>query len=234
MARRTVLIIEDDHAIRRGIVDAVAFSGFDTLEASTGPTGLKTALECTWDILLLDLLLPGMDGLEILSELKRARPTAPVIILTARGEESDRVKGLELGADDYVVKPFSIRELLARMEAVLRRSPERPTDVPQISITGATVDFSLSEIRFEDGERIEISERESELLRYLAIHADRVVTRDELIFRVWRLNPKSVHTRAIDMHIARLRSKLRDDSAMPEVIKTVRGKGYMFVAQECG
>lgn len=232
MARRTILIVEDDPPIRQGLVDAVTFAGFDTLEAATGPQGLKTALECTWDLMLLDLLLPGLDGLDVLQEVKQVRPTAPVIILTARGEEEDRVKGLFLGADDYVVKPFGIRELLARIDAVLRRSPERPLDVTELTVAGAIVDLARWEVRFDDGTSETLSEREAELLRYLAIHAGRVVTRDELIFRVWRLNPKGVHTRAIDMHVARLRSKLRDDSGTPRILMTIRGKGYMFRPRE--
>jgi len=126
MAARKILVIEDDAAIRRGIVDALRFHSFEPLEAGNGNDGLKLALGSECDLILLDLILPGMLGLDILKELRQARPTLPVIILTAKGEEADRIQGLKLGADDYMVKPFSIRELLARIEAVLRRSPERP------------------------------------------------------------------------------------------------------------
>jgi DNA-binding response OmpR family regulator len=126
-----ILTIEDDAAIRRGIVDALSFAGYEVLEAADGPGGLRIATSREFDLLLLDMVLPGKPGLDILREVRNVRPTLPVIILSARGEERDRVNGLKLGADDYVVKPFSVDELLARVEAVLRRSPSRPTDVSE-------------------------------------------------------------------------------------------------------
>jgi DNA-binding response OmpR family regulator len=186
------------------------------------------ALRRNYDLLLLDLVLPGKSGLDILREVRGVRPTQPVIILTARGEESDRVEGLRRGADDYVVKPFSVRELLARVEAVLRRSPERPTDVHEISLPAGTADLERREVRFADGQRAELSEREVELLRYLAAHHGRAIARDEILANVWRISPQGLSTRTIDMHVARLREKLRDDSEAPQVLLTVRGKGYMF------
>jgi DNA-binding response OmpR family regulator len=158
------------------------------------------------------------------------RPAQPVILLTARGEENDRVEGLRLGADDYVVKPFSVKELLARVEAVLRRSPERPREMSTIGLPGAIADLARFEVRFDDGERIELSDKEAELLRYLATHAGRVISRDELLRRVWQLEPRGVNTRTIDMHITRLRGKLRDNAEEPRLVLTVRGKGYMFAA----
>lgn len=136
-----ILTIEDDGAIRRGIVDALIFAGYDVIEASNGNDGAKAAVGREYDLLLLDMVLPGKTGLEILQVVRNARPTLPVIILSARGEEGDRVTGLKLGADDYVVKPFSVDELLARVEAVLRRSPARPTDVDELPIAGGRVDF---------------------------------------------------------------------------------------------
>jgi DNA-binding response OmpR family regulator len=223
-----ILTVEDDAAIRRGIVDSLRFAGYAPLEAETGDAGLAMALSQTYDMLLLDLVLPGRDGLEILRQVRAAKPTQPVIILTARGAENDRVTGLQLGADDYVIKPFSVKELLARIEAVLRRSPERPRDVVQISFPGGTADLARSEIRFDDGERIELSEKEVELLRYLAANAGRAISRDELLLRVWQISPRGLATRTIDMHVTRLREKLRDDPSEPRVVLTVRGKGYMF------
>jgi DNA-binding response OmpR family regulator len=223
-----ILTVEDDAAIRRGIVDSLRFAGYSPLEAATGDAGLAMALSQTYDLLLLDLVLPGRDGLEILRQVRAVKPTQPVIILTARGAESDRVTGLQLGADDYVIKPFSVKELLARIEAVLRRSPERPRDIVQLSFPGGTVDLARSEIRFGDGERVELSEKEVELLRYLAANAGRAISRDELLLRVWQISPRGLATRTIDMHVTRLREKLRDDPAEPRVVLTVRGKGYMF------
>ena len=225
---RTILTIEDDAAIRRGIVDSLEFSGYQVLEAADGTEGLEMALGCQYEMLLLDLALPGLGGLELLRELRNARPTTPVIILSARGEENDRVEGLRLGADDYVVKPFSVRELLARVEAVLRRSPERPTDLTETPIPGGRADFARREVTFEDGERTELSEREVELLRYLVQNSGRAIGRDELLSNVWGISPRGTATRTIDMHVARLRDKLRDNSLHPQILLTVRGKGYMF------
>ncbi len=231
MAKQHILVIEDDPAIRQGIVDALQFEGYATLEAENGDVGLDMAVKVGYDLVLLDLILPGRDGLEILKEVRALRPTLPVIILTARGEEADRVQGLRLGADDYVVKPFSVKELLARLEAVLRRSPERPSDVSKFDIPHGLVDLSRCEVRFDDGQRCELSEREMELLRYLASNAERAISREEILSRVWRIDPRSIfETRTIDMHIARLREKLRDDPSEPRIICTVRGKGYMFAA----
>jgi DNA-binding response OmpR family regulator len=228
MACRRALVVEDDSAIRRGVCDMLRFHGFEVQEAADGDEGLEQARGAEVDIVLLDLILPGTLGLEILEQVRNARPTLPIIIMTAKGEEADRIKGLKLGADDYVVKPFSIKELLARIEAVLRRSPERPSDVKKVNIPGATVDLGRSEVKFKDGTRNELSEREVELLGYLARNRGRAISRDEILQRVWRIEPRGTDTRTIDMHIARLREKLRDDPAEPAIILTVRGKGYMF------
>lgn len=228
MKTRTVLAVEDDSAIRQGIVDALQFHGYRTLEAKTGPSGLQMATQADCDIVLLDLVLPGCDGLQVLEEVRRVRPALPVIILTARGEEADRVQGLRLGADDYVVKPFGVKELLARIEAVLRRSPERPAGTRLFEIPAGTVDLARCEVRFSDGQRAELSERERDLFRHLAENPGRAVSREEILARVWRIEPSGVETRTIDMHVARLREKLRDTGPAPALILTVRGKGYMF------
>ncbi len=226
---RTILVIEDDAAIRRGVVDSLRFAGYEVLEASDGQIGMDLSQRATFDLVLLDLVLPHHSGFDILTALRTHRPGTPVIMLSARGEEADRVKGLQLGADDYVVKPFSVRELLARVEAVLRRTPERPKIVPQLEFEGTVADFARCEIRYPDGTRAEISERESQMLQYLASHRGRAITRDELLLRVWRIDPSHHHdSRTIDMHIANLRSKLRDDASSPKLLLTVRGKGYML------
>lgn len=224
----TILTIEDDHAIRRGIVDALGFEGHDVLEAADGEKGSQMAVGNDYDLLLLDLALPGKPGLDILREVRVSRPTQPVIILTAKGDESNRVEGLQAGADDYVVKPFSVKELMARVEAVLRRSPERPTDIVEIKFDEGVANLSRRELQFEDGTRDDLSEREAELLLYLARNRGRAIAREELLSSVWRIDPRGVSTRTIDMHIARLREKLRDNSSKPQVLLTVRGKGYML------
>ncbi|MCD6406042.1 MAG: response regulator transcription factor [Planctomycetes bacterium] len=232
MAKQEILVVEDDAAIRQGLVDALVFAGFAVLEAADAETGLEMAAKCDYDLLLLDLVLPGGDGLDILGEVRASRPTLPVIILTALGRESDRVEGLSLGADDYVVKPFSVKELLARIDAVLRRSPERPSDIRRVDIPGGVADLARCQVRFDDGARHELTEREVELLGYLARNAGRAVSREEILSRVWRISPQGIETRTIDMHIARLREKLGDDPSHPRIILTVRGRGYAFADGE--
>ncbi len=232
MAKYQILVVEDDAAIRQGIVDALTFEGYEPLQAADGNDGLTKALQFSYDLMLLDLVLPGREGLEILKELRVARPTVPVIILTAKGEEKDRVAGLKLGADDYMVKPFSIKELLARVEAVLRRSPARPSDTKSISVLGRTIDLERSEILLPDGTRETLSEREAELIGYLARRSGHPISREEILAHVWRIDAKGVETRTIDMHVARLREKLQDNAGQPEILQTVRGKGYLFAAEE--
>ena len=224
-SRRHILVIEDDPNIQRAVVDTLATGAYRTSCASDGRQGLETALSLEPDLVLLDIMLPGLDGFEVLAELRRARPSLPIVMVTAKGETGDRVAGLRGGADDYIVKPFSAMELLARVEAVLRRSAERPRTVGTLELKARTIDLEQREIVFADGSRREISEKETELLQYLAGSRGRTISRDEILQRVWGLDPRGVTTRTIDMHIARLRDKLGDAS----LIKTVRGKGYMLV-----
>lgn len=228
---RRILVVEDDAAIRRGVVDAMHFAGYEVIEAPDGDEGFRAATRAGYDLMLLDLVLPGKQGMEILAEVRLTRPAVPVIILTAKGDEPDRVKGLKLGADDYVVKPFSIKELLARVEAVLRRSGERAPDLKTVRFEGGEVDFARAEARLRDGSVESLSEREVELLRYLAINQGRVISRDELLRRVWRLDPEQVMTRTVDMNMTRLREKLKDDPDDGKIIRTVRGRGYLFVGK---
>jgi DNA-binding response OmpR family regulator len=210
------------------VVDALRFAGYATVDAADGEEGLTQALVPGADLVLLDVLMPKRDGFSVLAELRRARPSLPVIVLTAKGAEEDRVRGLKGGADDYVVKPFSANELLARVDAVLRRSPERPRSLGPLAIQGCTVDFERREIRFGDGSRDDLTEREAEVLHYLAVNPGRAIARDELLARVWGIEPRGLHTRTVDMHVARLRERLRDDPENPRIILTVRARGYML------
>ena len=229
MVRKCILIIEDDGAIRQGLADALGGAGYKVMTCRDGREGLDSAMKVDCDLVLLDLSLPKRDGLEILAEVRRSRPILPFIILTARGSVEERVEGLRLGSDDYVVKPFSIHELLARIDAVLRRSPERPLDLHDLKIPSGIISLDRREVRFDDGDVSHLSDRELDLLRYLADNRSRVITREEILSRVWRINPRAiVGTRTIDMLVARLRLKLRDNPDRPGVIQTVRGKGYMF------
>ncbi|MBK1854712.1 response regulator transcription factor [Verrucomicrobiaceae bacterium 5K15] len=219
-----ILVVEDDAAVRQGVVDSLSFSGYQVLSAADGREGMEQALRASYQLLLLDLVLPHHSGFDILEALRKERPGQPVIILSARGEEADRVKGLTMGADDYVVKPFSVRELLARVDAVLRRSSERIVGSDRYPFDGGEIDFSRREVSLENGDRKELSERESDLMRYLIANSGRAVARDELLRQVWRIDPKNIETRTIDMHVAHLREKLGPTGA--NVLVTVRGKGY--------
>lgn len=230
---RQVLVIEDDPAIRRGIADALSYEGYAVLEADRGDTGLDLASRSACDLLLLDLVLPGPDGLDVLRAVRQGRPGLPVIILTARGEEPDRIRGLKLGADDYVVKPFSVRELLARVEAVLRRASDRaPQPQSSIQIPEGIIDLGRREVRFRDGDRCDLSQTEVDLLKFLAAGDGQAFSREEILRGVWCLDPEGLATRTIDMHVARLRDKLRDHGASPRTLLTVRGKGYMLALRE--
>jgi len=229
MPKARIVVVEDEPAIRRGVVDALRLTGYDVSEAADGATGFREASGGGVDLVLLDLLLPKRDGLDVLAELRRVCPSRPVIILTARGGEEDRVRGLKMGADDYVVKPFSARELIARVEAVLRRTLKAAAEVTEAHFGRAVVDLQRREVRWSAEERTDLSETESALLKYLVVNRDRAVSREELLGRVWGIGTAGLETRAVDMHVARLRAKLKDPSGEdhPEAIVTVRAHGYM-------
>jgi DNA-binding response OmpR family regulator len=231
--KRIIVVIEDEDAIRRGVVDTLKMAGYEPYEAADGLTGLAEARRAGVDLVLLDLMLPKMDGFDVLTQLRRTHEALPVIILSARGAEDDRVRGLHGGADDYVVKPFSARELLARVEAVLRRSPDRPPALVRLRGGEVVVDCARREVTGSDGERVAISEMEAGILERLAAHRGRAVSREELLACVWGIRDGQVETRAIDMHITRLRSKLSPEGVSndTEWITTVRGKGYMLGPQ---
>jgi len=220
-----VLIVEDDTAIRRGLVDALSFHGFHVLECGDAQQAVRCALEDAPDLVLLDCMLPNGSGLDALRRIREARPTLPVMLVTALGSEDDRVNGLSLGADDYIVKPFSLRELMARIEAVLRRSPARPTDVTHMSDGTVTVDLERRVLIGAGGEQA-LSERDIDIMRFLASHRSRVVDRKEMLQCIWGLDPRGIETRTVDMQVARLRERIASAGASDEWIATSRGKGY--------
>ena len=220
-----ILIVEDDRALSQGIRLGLEGEGRRFIQASTLAQGERALEERPFSLVVLDLNLPDGSGLELLRRL-RARSALPVLILTANDLELDQVTGLELGADDYIVKPFSIRELLARIEAVLRRSPERPRQLREISIPGATLDSANRLITFKDGRETSLTAREFEFLTYMATHPNRVITRDELLRRVWDVDPRLTDTRSVEMTVMRLRDKLGAISASP--LETLRSQGYRW------
>ena len=224
--QRTVCVVEDDPAIRRGLVDSLRFAGYRTVECAEGESARQILLQRDLDLVLFDVVIPGMDGLDFLPELRAARPTLPIIFVTARGAHEDRVRGLVGGADDYVIKPFNASELLARVSAVLRRSAERPLDLQRVQLSNCNVDLEHRLVEHRDGEMMPLAEREAEVFAYLVRAKGRVISRSELLERVWRLDPRGVDTRTVDMAIARLREKLADPAKKPQVVLTVRGRGY--------
>lgn len=226
MNRYRILVVEDDAPIRVGMVDTLTASGYEVIAAADGLEGKALALSEEYDLALLDVVLPGSDGFSILKAIRGDRSALPVIMLTAKGEESDRVQGLKLGADDYVVKPFSIRELLARIEAVLRRSPERPRVLVGIELPEGRICRKQRLVVFSDGREESLTNKEFELLEHLASRAGRLVSREEIMTRVWKMDARLMESRSIDTTLAHLREKLGKVNG--EMIRTYRGRGYVW------
>ena len=221
-----VLIVEDDPAILRGLADNLRFESHDVLTATDGETGYRLTREKHPDVVVLDLMLPRMSGYEVCRKLRAEGVQTPIVMLTARGEEADRVLGLDLGADDYLTKPFSIRELLARIRAVLRRAHPLKTLPDELRFADVVVDFRKFEAK-KGGRTLELTRKEYGMLRLLAARAGDVVTRDDLLNEVWGYE-SSPTTRTIDTHVASLRAKLEDDPERPR-LQTVHGVGYKWV-----
>jgi two-component system response regulator RegX3 len=227
--RRTILVVEDEPSITEPLAEALRSEGFDAEVADTVEQALELARRDP-DLVLLDVMLPDGSGFDLCRELRKSSQV-PIIMLTARGEEADRIVGLELGADDYVVKPFSAREVVARIRAVLRRveSPE-PSDESPIAIGRLRLDPARHEATF-DGEVLELSRKEFQLLQLLMRNAGSVVTRDRLIDEVWDPNWFG-STKTLDVHVSGIRRKLGDDPARPRYVHTVRGVGFRFAAPD--
>jgi len=220
-----VLIVEDDPAILRGLADNLRFESHEVLTASDGETGYQLAREKRPEVVVLDLMLPRMSGYEVCRKLRADGVQTPILMLTARGEEADRILGLDLGADDYVTKPFSVRELMARIRAVLRRAHPLKTMPDELRFADVAIDFRKYEAR--KGDRVvDLTRKEFGILRLLAAHAGDVVTRDDLLNEVWGYE-SSPTTRTVDTHVASLRAKLGDDPERPR-LQTVHGVGYKW------
>ena len=229
---KTVLIVEDE----QNIVDILSFNltreGYDTLEAYDGPAGLQLALEQDPDLVLLDLMLPGMNGFDVCRQIRERGSSVPIIMLTAREEEADKVLGLELGADDYITKPFSMRELLARVKANIRRVSMAPAQsgepaVPAQGGSRVTIDQERATV-YKDGAPLDLTQREYDLIRFLGGQPGKVFSREALMEHVWNYEGYVGDVRAVDVAVRRLREKIEDDPANPEFIKTKRGRGYYF------
>jgi two-component system response regulator RegX3 len=229
--RVRILVVEDEEAIRTGLIDVLVFHGYEVEGAATGPEGLKKALTGKFGLILLDIMLPGMDGYEICDRIRAEDRNQPIIMLTAKTSDEEIIQGLKLGADDYVSKPFSIQQLVLRIEAVLRRSRIGQQQARILNLGNMAIDTeNLSGAK--GSEEITFTKREIEVLCYLAQNSERPVAREELLLKVWGYaRDLGIETRTVDIHIAKLRRKIEADPKAPEHLITVRGAGYRLVTQ---
>ena len=224
--QETVLVVEDDPSLRLGLQKALRSAGFRVRVANTGPEGMEAALAERPDLVLLDVMLPGMNGFEICEELRRCDADLPIILVTAKGEEQDKVRGLRLGADDYVVKPFGVSELLARVDAALRRRRIAEADAAVVSFGDVTIDFRAHKLE-RAGAPMEVTALEMKLLRYFLRHEGVLLPRQRILDAVWGADYFGTD-RTVDNFINRLRSKIEPDPKSPRHLVTVRGAGYRF------
>jgi DNA-binding response OmpR family regulator len=231
MRQARVLIIEDEAAIRTGLTDALVYHGFGVECEADGRRGLDRALSGQFDLILLDIMLPGLDGFTICDEIRKVDRRQPIIMLTAKTADDDIVAGLSLGADDYVAKPFSVAQLVLRIKAVLRRASIGIESERIIELEGLRID--LENLNGHNGEdELAFTRREADMLRYLHANSDRPVSREELLNKVWGYDRNAaIETRTVDIHIAKLRRKIEPDPGTPRFLVTVRGAGYRLVAE---
>ncbi len=222
-----ILIVEDEPNMVAGLRDNFEFEGYQVITAPDGAAGLERALSESPDLVILDVMMPRMSGLDVCKQLKVKRPGIPIIMLTARGQEVDKVVGLELGADDYVTKPFSIRELLARVKAVLRRASGTPKDSGKLLFGEVEVNLKSCQVS-RKGKEVDFSSKEFELLKFFLNHPGETLSRDRLLEEVWGYD-RFPTTRTVDTHIVRLRQKIEPKPDEPRFILTVHGTGYKFV-----
>jgi DNA-binding response OmpR family regulator len=222
MSATRVLIVEDEAPIRDGLVSLFSGQGFETTSAGSGPEALTALGAGAFDIVVLDLMIPPPTGLEVLAELRKKDDRTPVLVLTALGAEDDVVRGLEAGADDYITKPFGIKELLARAKGLLRRTSKSK----QVSIADATLDLDRLELA-RNGKTVRLTAREADLLGYLIERKGKTIARDELLVSVWGYRDGSIQTRTVDVHVQQLRAKLQSIGGK-DWITTIRGRGYVF------
>ena len=226
-AKHAILVVEDEAAIRTGLCDVLAFHGHAPAGVESGEEGLRRALAAPHALVVLDVMLPGMSGFDVCRALRAQRPEQAILLLTARGAEADVLEGFRCGADDYVTKPFSIRELLARVRAVLRRTEGRKQRLARYRFADVELDFEHYKAS-KAGQALDMSPREFELLRYLIERKGDTVTRDQLLEDVWGYESYP-STRTVDTHIAKLRAKIGDSGSEPRYILTIHGMGYKFI-----
>ena len=226
-----ILVVEDEESIRSGLIDVLIYHGYEVDSSATGPEGLHKALTGKFDLILLDIMLPGMDGYEICKRIRAEDRFQPIIMLTAKTSDQEIIEGLTLGADDYVPKPFSIQQLVLRIKAVLRRSQVGIEQARIICFRNVKIDTDNLSGK-HGSEELSFTRREIELLSYLALHSDRPISRQELLTKVWGYARNlDIETRTIDIHIANLRRKIETDPRQPENLITVRGAGYRLVME---
>jgi DNA-binding response OmpR family regulator len=224
-----ILVVEDDPEMVRGLKDNLEFEHYEVDVARDGEAGLKKISGGSYDLIILDIMLPKLSGLDVCRRAREQGITTPIIMLTARSEEIDKVLGLELGADDYVTKPFGVRELLARVKAILRRS-ESPAATPAERMNLGTLDIDFAAYTaMQKGESLALTPKEIEILKYLWHHRNKTVTREELLTTVWGYD-ESISTRTVDNFILKLRQKIEEDPANPKYIITIHGIGYKLIA----
>jgi DNA-binding response OmpR family regulator len=221
-----ILVVEDEHRLREGLVDLLSAADHDVTAVGDGRTAVETGIAETFDLVLLDLMLPQMDGIEVCRRLRQSRPSLPILMLTARGSEEEKVAGFSAGADDYVTKPFGVRELLARIDVFARRASSAPAEPEILEIDDCIMDLGRH-LATRGDETIHLTAREVGILRWLHRQQSRAVPRSELLERVWGTSG-DLQTRTVDMTIAKLRQKIERDQTDPKIVVTVTGAGYAW------
>ncbi|HET7873521.1 MAG TPA: response regulator transcription factor [Terriglobales bacterium] len=226
--KQKLLVVEDEQALGMVLTDRLCAEGYSVELASDGVEGLSKATDSPFDLILLDVMLPRKNGFDVCRDIRAAGVITPVLMLTAHGQSADKVQGLKIGADDYVTKPFDMAELMARVEALLRRAPGRPPGLGVFTFASLRIDIPATEV-LREGKPVQLSAREFQLLRYLIERRGSTVSRGEILKEVWGYSAETF-TRTVDVHVASLRQKLESDPRQPQLIATVPGFGYKFVA----
>jgi len=222
-----ILVVEDESAIRAGLIDVLIYHGYEVDFAEEGPAGLQKAQTGQFDLILLDVMLPGMDGFEICNRIRQEDREQPIIMLTAKTSDDDIINGFSLGADDYVAKPFSVAQLVLRIQAVLRRSKVSIEQQYRIELDDDTYIDTQNLNGKRKNEELSFTRREMDILQYLNTHSDRPISRDELLSKIWGYaKDLDIETRTVDIHVAKLRRKIEHTSSEPQFLITVRGAGY--------